>query len=257
MMDINAIKRLFLDNAQDVYNNNGDKTAAGLEKAASTVRSAMSMMGMDSIDDEAYEELLAQLQEMVSVTMNFDGGVITGEKDYHHWLASDVANIDWKFWKRYRSYLTRKKGWPSQVVQSLDKASNDIVDLAGDPRQEEGFLRKGLIIGDVQSGKTATYTAILNKAVDAGYKVCIVLTGMLEDLRRQTQSRLDAEFAGRSSYDTLNNPSKRGRKRAVGLAKKIPAFMWLSLHLQPVILMLLLLIDCSWISRILRCLFCL
>ncbi len=223
MMDINAIKRLFLDNAQDVYNNNGDKTAAGLEKAASTVRSAMSMMGMDSIDDEAYEELLAQLQEMVSVTMNFDGGVITGEKDYHHWLASDVANIDWKFWKRYRSYLTRKKGWPSQVVQSLDKASNDIVDLAGDPRQEEGFLRKGLIIGDVQSGKTATYTAILNKAVDAGYKVCIVLTGMLEDLRRQTQSRLDAEFAGRSSYDTLNNPSKRGRKRAVGVGEKDPS----------------------------------
>ena len=223
MMDINAIKRLFLDNAQDVYNNNGDKTAAGLEKAALTVRSAMSMMGMDSIDDEAYEELLAQLQEMVSVTMNFDGGVITGEKDYHHWLASDVANIDWKFWKRYRSYLTRKKGWPSQVVQSLDKASNDIVDLAGDPRQEEGFLRKGLIIGDVQSGKTATYTAILNKAVDAGYKVCIVLTGMLEDLRRQTQSRLDAEFAGRSSYDTLNNPSKRGRKRAVGVGEKDPS----------------------------------
>lgn len=223
MIDINDIKRAFLNNAQDVYNNNGDKTAAGLEKAASTVRAAMNMMGMGSIDDEAYEELLAQLQEMVSVTMNFDGGVITGEKDYHHWLAADGANIDWKFWERYRSYLIRKKGWPSQVVQSLDEASNAIVDLAGDPRQEEGFLRKGLVIGDVQSGKTATYTAILNKAVDAGYKVCIVLTGMLEDLRRQTQSRLDAEFAGRSSFDTLNNPSKRGRKRAVGVGEKDPS----------------------------------
>lgn len=216
MIDINAIKRAFLDNAQDVYNNNGDKSAAGLEKAASTVRSAMAMMGMGSIDDESYEELLARLQEMVSVTMNFDGGVITGEKDYHHWLASDVANIDWKFWERYRSYLIRKKGWPSQVVQSLDEASNAIVDLAGDPRQEEGFLRKGLIIGDVQSGKTATYTAILNKAVDVGYKVIIVLTGMQEDLRRQTQARLDAEFSGYSS-DKLNNPGKRGPNKRIGV----------------------------------------
>lgn len=81
-------------------------------------------------------------------------------------------------------------------------------------------MRKGLVIGDVQSGKTATYTAVLNKAVDAGYKVCIVLAGMQEDLRRQTQSRLDAEFVGYRSSEASCNSAQGYRREKIGVGFK-------------------------------------
>lgn len=217
----NTVRDIFFSLGQAFFDKGDDETSSGLKKAAEAARQGLQKLG--TISDDDYAELLAELQSKVNVKMNLDGGFIVGSQEYKHWLSGAKAEIKWSYWDRYRQYLLTRKSWPFNVIKSLDEASDVIVDLAGDPRQEEGFLRKGLIIGDVQSGKTATYTAILNKAVDAGYKVCIVLTGMLEDLRRQTQSRLDAEFAGRSSFDTLNNPSKRGRKRAVGVGEKDPS----------------------------------
>lgn len=217
----NTVRDIFFSLGQAFFDKGDDETSSGLEKAAEAARQGVQNLG--TISDDDYAELLAELQSKVNVKMNLDGGFIVGSQEYKHWLPGAKAEIKWSYWDRYRQYLGTRKSWPFNVIKSLDEASDVIVDLAGDPRQEEGFLRKGLVIGDVQSGKTATYTAILNKAVDAGYKVCIVLTGMLEDLRRQTQSRLDAEFAGRSSFDTLNNPSKRGRKRAVGVGEKDPS----------------------------------
>lgn len=214
----NDMQNVFLHMAEVQYNNSADKTMDGLKAAADSTRTAMSVMA--TIDDDTFANLLAQLQEMITVEMNFDGGVITGEKDYHHWLSADKANIEWNFWNAYKRYLEEEKHWPSQVVQSLDEAGDAIVDLAGDPRQEEGFLRKGLVIGDVQSGKTATYTAVLNKAVDAGYKVCIVLAGMQEDLRRQTQSRLDAEFVGYRSSEASCNSAQGYRREKIGVGFK-------------------------------------
>lgn len=73
------------------------------------------------------------------------------------------------------------------------------------------------MIGDVQSGKTATYTALCCKAADSGYQAIVLLTGTLESLRRQTQKRLDEGFAGLDSTEFL--PTGRNalvKNRAVG-----------------------------------------
>jgi len=69
----------------------------------------------------------------------------------------------------------------------------------GDPQSKAPFQIRGLVLGDVQSGKTANYTALTNKAADTGYRIIIILAGMMENLRKQTQSRLDEECAGRRS----------------------------------------------------------
>ena len=52
-------------------------------------------------------------------------------------------------------------------------------------------LKRGLIIGDVQSGKTSTYIGFICKAADAGYRVFILLTGTIESLRRQKKALLE------------------------------------------------------------------
>jgi hypothetical protein len=88
----------------------------------------------------------------------------------------------------------------------MDKVSDEIVDLLGDPtRTEEREQRRGLIIGDVQSGKTVNYSGIICKAVDARYRVVILMTGTTNDLRKQTQMRLDESFTGiDTGSETLN-----------------------------------------------------
>lgn len=86
---------------------------------------------------------------------------------------------------------------PLNVVNQMDNVSDEIVDLLGDPtRENEKEQRRGLIIGDVQSGKTVNYSGIICKAVDAGFRTIILLTGTTNDLREQTQIRLDEAFVG-------------------------------------------------------------
>lgn len=151
-----------------------------------------------SVSDEAFQRILKELRESREVKLDV-GTYITDEENHHQsWLPARRANIEFFFWNRYKRYLEMEKHWSPEVTRTLGEVSDEILDLCGDP-QSVSFRIKGLVLGDIQSGKTANYTAICNKAADAGYRVIIILAGMQEDLRRQTQERLDMEFSGRRS----------------------------------------------------------
>lgn len=108
-------------------------------------------------------------------------------------------------WRLLKDFLREKfaKSRPLKqaetVLRSIDEASNTVLEFMENPRATAPFQSKGLVIGYVQSGKTANFTAVIAKAVDAGYKLIIVLSGIHEVLRRQTQDRLDAELTGMTS----------------------------------------------------------
>ena len=70
-----------------------------------------------------------------------------------------------------------------------------------------------MVVGQVQSGKTSNYTGLICKAADAGYKVVILLTGITENLRRQTQERIDEGIVGM----TLKKEGKIERYPRVGV----------------------------------------
>lgn len=108
----------------------------------------------------------------------------------------DLSSCDF-FWERFQNRLRIKTS--KGVAKSLDDTTNRILKLMPRPKQAEEFCCKGLVIGDVQAGKTNNYTGIINKAADLGYKLIIVLTGVTEGLRNQTQGRLDADFVGMQS----------------------------------------------------------
>jgi hypothetical protein len=118
------------------------------------------------------------------------------------WVASRRASIDPFYWNRYRELLLRS-GWPPLVAGTLDRSMDELLDLLGDPSTNGSWKRRGLVVGDVQSGKTASYAALICKAADAGYRMVILLAGTLENVRRQTQERLDAAFVGLDSRDFL------------------------------------------------------
>lgn len=163
------------------------------------------------IDDTARDMLLRRLHAKLSIRM--DVGVALVEVGHTPWLLARRPKIDPFYWERYSKYLA-SLGWPSGVVTTVDTVTDDVLDLCGDPLHERRWQRRGLVVGDVQSGKTSTYTALSCKAADAGYRLIILLTGTLESLRRQTQERLDAGFIGLDSSGFL---SERRQRREVGV----------------------------------------
>ncbi|MGG0836971.1 Z1 domain-containing protein [Bacillus paralicheniformis] len=116
------------------------------------------------------------------------------------------------FWPRYEKYLREIKGWSGDTVETIDVATNDILKSIGNPKSTKKFDKRGLVLGHVQSGKTANFTGLINKAFDVGYKLVIVLAGMHNDLRAQTQLRLEREVVG--TVDRIT-----GEKQGVALVK--------------------------------------
>jgi len=112
------------------------------------------------------------------------------------WLNA-ARKKDWHYWRRYRDFQESKLS--DVVVDGLDEATDDILGLLEDPLRTDPWDRRGLVVGHVQSGKTSNYTGLINKAADAGYKIIIVLAGMHNNLRSQTQMRLEEGFLG---YET-------------------------------------------------------
>lgn len=161
------------------------------------------------VSDEEAELVVKKLQAALDVAM--DTGVVIA-KEYEPWLKARKDQIDSYYWDRYVLYLEEDLQRPSSVVSKIDEVSDKIVDLAGDPQAKGGLKRRGLVIGDVQSGKTANYIAVMNKAADVGFKVIILLTGTVESLRRQTQERVDEGFIGRSSKEYLRRNGKTVQK---------------------------------------------
>lgn len=95
---------------------------------------------------------------------------------------------------KLKEYLLSVKKWDERTVSSIDTASTKVVSRLAYPGKAE-FSTRGLVIGYVQSGKTANFTATIAKAADARYKFFIVLSGLTNKLRRQTQERLESELS--------------------------------------------------------------
>ena len=171
------------------------------------------------------EEFLQVKKVLASNILHSIGAAISLKgKDSEHQSWYYVHENDGFYWNRYRTYLKSTKRWGIEIVNRLGETTSNIMDDLGNPKDHiRPFQRRGLLLGDVQSGKTATYTAICNKAADAGYRVIIVLAGMMENLRVQTQERLDAEFVGVESKYTLDKKAEKEiRNIPVGVGKIPP-----------------------------------
>lgn len=110
------------------------------------------------------------------------------------WYSSDRRTRS-HYWDVYQGILKRR-GFDPDAIVALDESTTEIVSRFADPTWDETYQAKGLVVGHVQSGKTANFTGTIAKAIDAGYRLIIVLTGTLELLRSQTQRRLDKELVG-------------------------------------------------------------
>ena len=165
------------------------------------------------ISDEEFNQIKRKLNSEIYHKIGEAITIRGADSNHKPWYFTHTN--DGFYWERYKRYLRDKKHWSRNIIDRLHKTTNGIMDDLGDPNSTEPFQRRGLLLGDVQSGKTSTYTAICNKAADANYKVIIILAGMMENLRIQTQERLDAEFVGNESKFILD-------KKADSIMKNVP-----------------------------------
>ncbi|MEU0058597.1 Z1 domain-containing protein [Streptomyces sp. NPDC006334] len=141
-------------------------------------------------------DLRKTLDDAVPVAKVPGSTVIT--RDFEPWYTPERASARSFYWTAYERKL-RAKGWSDAAIASLDEASRAVVERLADPEQPAARQAKGLVVGYVQSGKTANFTGVTAKAIDAGYRLVIVLGGTLNLLRAQTQRRLDMELIGQEN----------------------------------------------------------
>lgn len=159
--------------------------------AVQTTRAA----GMGEVD---VETLVAQLMHEGNVYVP-DATLMEDPSDHIEWLPARRGSIEWKFWSRYKSFLEQEKMLPDPVVSSLGKLTDEILSKLEQPERSPPWDCRGMVVGSVQSGKTANYCGLICKAMDAGYRLIVVLAGMHNNLRSQTQFRLDEGVLGRDS----------------------------------------------------------
>jgi hypothetical protein len=144
-------------------------------------------------------EFSDQAQRRLDVTYPRDPGAIVIEGTggaWKPWYTAARQHERSFYSKAYTDVLKADPGWDSPAIGRLEAASTAVVRRLADPSWPESYQSKGLVVGYVQSGKTANFTGVIAKAIDAGYRLIIVLTGTVEILRRQTQRRLDMELVG-------------------------------------------------------------
>ncbi|MBB3291877.1 hypothetical protein FHT39_000516 [Mitsuaria sp. BK045] len=171
------------------------------------------------LGDQVISEVRRQLEGSLGVVMKAGQGLHDG--DIAPWVQDAKSSIVWEYWRSYVRQL-QSKGQALDVIRVLDEDTDNVLTECGDPRKEGPWLSKGLVMGDVQSGKTSNYCGLIAKAADAGYKVIVLLTGTIEDLRAQSQERLDEGFVGRDSRQLLRREKTSATIGAGRFRTKIP-----------------------------------
>lgn len=170
----------------------------------------------NSLDsDVKIDELRDMLLMKLNVKIIDISRTLVDNSRYMPWLDDFKATHRvWPFWDRYKIFLENKH-MGTKVVNELDDMTDNTLDKLFNPLSQQGEIcKKGLVVGQVQSGKTQNYTGLICKAADVGFNMIIVLAGALDDLRSQTQGRLDEGFLG---FDTqISRAFENGRWIGVG-----------------------------------------
>lgn len=184
-------------------------TFEDVEKVADIFLAAEKAKNPDSDIDKKYVIGIIVVDRKIYQPVS---AVIQDDDEGSNWLpefrASGKSNF--RFWGDYKKSLSL----PAPAIQEIDRTTDKILNQLANPAMEGNWYRAGLVVGHVQSGKTGNFVGLANKAMDCGYKIILVLTGMYNDLRSQTQSRLDKGAIGR-----ITDPDDQNYKKTIGVGR--------------------------------------
>lgn len=177
------------------------------------------------LDEDSYAAAREQVAKDIEASINVHIGgwnSLSDDSDHQPWLPEQKDVIEWRFWDRYERHLTNSVGLPRAVVDNLASVTDDILGRLEAPTRAGSWDRRGLVAGQVQSGKTGNYTGLIAKALDSGYKLVVVLAGVHNSLRSQTQYRIDEGILGFDTRTTLLSNSATSK---IGVGKLVGPFL--------------------------------
>lgn len=214
---IDQIKNLIVSNYNQFFEANGfadrdffegddlkNKCKSYLQVIFPILNSGRTYNLSDTDFDEKYSIALRDVRYNYRTIMNPSMSIQNEYKDT--WLNEKrIEEIGWDndetkaktYRGRYLLYIEQKLGRSKSMINETERSSLEIIKKIGDPKNPNNFFVKGLVVGSVQSGKTSNFNAVVNSSIDVGYKLIIVLSGIMEDLRRQTQIRTEKEVEGK------------------------------------------------------------
>jgi hypothetical protein len=167
-----------------------------LMSQAETILEIMKVYRTDKNFEYILNEVVTRYERNVGVK-TFDPDVLVADPASDAWFTSE-RDSERPYFERYRSYL-RQLGWDNDVLDNLEVNCERILSRCANPKGMLAALdskKRGMVMGDVQAGKTANYLGLINLACDYGYRVIVLLAGLTNSLRKQTQDRVDAGFIG-------------------------------------------------------------
>ncbi len=168
-----------------------------------------------SLTEQDLNKILREIETSQGIKAGL--GAVVDSEDFEKWLDDAKSSIKPFYWDRYRKLLLQN-GLPKDVVISTDTVTDKILSRLGNPNKNVPWDRRGMVVGHVQSGKTANYTGLICKAADAGYRLIIVIAGIHNNLRNQTQARIDEGFIGRDTG--RSQEAKKGNaKHIIGVGR--------------------------------------
>lgn len=191
--------------AKPFLNNSKQITENDITDAVNTV-SVMLKKRYD-MTDEDIRKAVSELLHFYAVTMTDDDAELFKPMIRSTWWT-DSAETRKKegrnyYWDSYKQYLMEKDKLPADVIERIDERSDKVMNYLFDPTNPDikDATRRGMVIGSVQSGKTANYSALVAKAADAGYKIIVIIAGISSLLRKQTQFRINCGFIGQTDLN--------------------------------------------------------
>lgn len=156
----------------------------------------LSVDNLDYLSDDDWQRMCKELEMHYDVKMDI-GTIVSGveqqKRDTTWWTRKNKIENETYYWNRYKEHISLDL--PYKVVKTIDDDTDVVMNNLANP-SEERFSRYGMVVGHVQSGKTANYAALVCKAADAGYKFIVVIAGGMNNLRNQTQERINEAFIG-------------------------------------------------------------
>jgi hypothetical protein len=186
------------------------------EKISKTLELYVGMRGSSFVSGVDAEVLQRDIESSFNVFIAKGNVMSDDDEDHKPWLDKYRPDIDWQFWSRYRKYMTTVAKMPPDAVDRLDEITDMVLGRLERPSRGGSWDRRGLVAGQVQSGKTGNYIGLMCKAIDAGYRLVIVLAGIHNSLRAQTQARVDEGVLGFSTEQSLSSDAAGLRIVGVG-----------------------------------------
>jgi hypothetical protein len=187
--DPNSPARLRFSNILRSWDNAKDAKWVGATARNSTARRRL-------IHDllKSSPELVTRIDDAIPF-YNLEEPLVIAE-EHQDWYNPQPGLRDY-YWSTYVRYLQQKRNWEDASLINLANSTQAIVECLANPEASAAYASRGLVMGYVQSGKTANFAGVVARAADAGYRLIVVLAGTWNILRNQTQRRFDKELLGK------------------------------------------------------------